>query len=92
MSDVADDVDAAADLVVEPQSGVLNATVHELPRPPARALSRALDALRPDPASVAEQRVMERLRPLHEMFVTKIETQADQLIDCERRLRALEAK
>ena len=83
-----DETETAVELP-ELQCGVLSGTVVELP---VRPLARALDALRPDPADEAERRVLTRLKPLHEQMVTQIEAQAAQLVECERRLRALEGK
>jgi len=81
-----DETDTAVELP-ELQRGILSGTVVELP---VRPLARALDALRPDPADEAERRVLARLKPLHEQMVERIDQQAAQLIECERRLRALE--
>jgi len=77
------DDDAAVEL---PVPGALS-NVHALP---SRPLARALEAMQPSAADEAERRVLQRLRPLHEQMVAQIEQQAAQLVECERRLRALE--
>ena len=76
--------DTPADELPELQPGALSGNVH-----PIRALAQTLDALRPDPATLAEERVLARLKPLHEMLVERCERYEQQLL-AERRLRALE--
>ena len=77
--------DTPADELPEPQPGALSGNVH-----PIRALAQTVDALRPDPATLAEERVLARLKPLHEMLVERCERYEQQFLDAERRLRALE--